>query len=122
MGHQVVLSSDCTLIEISIHSITKLFERSLENAALFGVEWDESAKEYSYTKKYRAYQFVGGLCINSSILFITYEAKTFYELTMSVIALASAIMSVTISAMVLLKLTALNKWIEKWQILLDESK
>lgn len=100
----------------------KLFERAVENFAFLGLELDESAEKYSLTKNYLFSQFLCVVCIISSIIFFTYDAKTFYEYIMAFILFSVAVMCTTLSVIIPLRAPKLGIWIETLKSLFEDSK
>lgn len=94
----------------------KLFETTLENFAFFGLKWDETTKKYAFAKKSFYIPFMCTVCVFSSILFIMFEAETFYEITFT------AIMGIIIYIALNIKVNTFNNFIENCRDLVNESK
>lgn len=75
----------------------KPFETALKNFAFFGIGWDASSKRYIYRKNYFVLHLA--LCvlgIIAMILFLVYDAKTFFDFTFAFFEITIAVMCLVI--------------------------
>lgn len=100
----------------------KLFETAINNFMFLGLTWDERSEKYSYTEVCFVCPFVGVLSSISCLLFIIYDAETFYEYGLTFTVLSAAIGTIIICIVFIFEVHKFNKFIEICQNMVEKSK
>lgn len=105
----------------------KLFETAINNFIFLGLKWHKSAKKYIFSKKQIVLSSLSIPCVIGVICFLIYEAKTFFDYTLTFMILSTAILCLIVNVFLKINVDSLNDWFEiinkvvkqsKWQILL----
>lgn len=101
----------------------KVFEIGLENAAFFGVQWQESLKRYVYNSKYFAFHLAAcGVGIIGTVLFLVYDAKTFFDFTFGLMLFTIPVMYLIVCVSFYFHMDIFNEFIEKCNKQVNESE
>lgn len=88
-----------------------VLETALESFSFLGLEWDESSQKLLYSiKKQFISQFLGVLCIISTLIFLTNDAKTFLDYTEALFICSTAVMCNLIYIIFYIKLNELSEF------------
>lgn len=100
----------------------KLFETAIKNFMCLGLAWDESSKKYAYTKKIYFVSFLCALFVFSTLVFLFYEAKTFYEYALAFMAFSSAIAMFIACTALDLEVNQFNNFVGNCQNMVNQSE
>lgn len=100
-----------------------VLETALESFSILGLEWDESSQKLLYSiKKQFISQFLGVLCIMSTLIFLTNDAETFLDYTEALFICSTAVMCNLIYIIFYIKLNELSEFTKISKSFVEERK